>query len=282
MTPPRVRVARALTSTPLARRHRRAMGELTPAARAGVRFASFDRAAYPQAALELAATVQRALAAGEYAAVDLFAKIASALTLVGAPLDLVSAASRVPADEIRHTDLALRMAAALSDDRAPVTIDASRYAYLGANVSLELLDRAMLETAALGETLACALLGASHDGADDPVVRAHFALLLRDEIHHARLGWYYLAWRATAWSLIERQRVADHAGELVLHTEGMFCEGREAPRGAARAARALGVLDTKTQRAAILRVMEEEILPGLDGLGLGASHAWRARPPLPH
>jgi hypothetical protein len=26
--------------------------------------------------------------------------------------------------------------------------------------------------------------------------------------------------------------------------------------------------------------MEEEILPGLDGLGLGASHAWRARPPL--
>ena len=44
-----------------------------------------------------------------------------------------------------------------------------------------------------------------------------------------------------------------------------------------QAARALGVLDTPTQRQAIRTIMEQEILPGLDGLGLGASHAWRHR-----
>jgi hypothetical protein len=142
------------------------------------------------------------------------------------------------------------------------------------------LDFAMLEMPALGETLACALLGASKDIAEDPVVVDHYAALLRDEIHHARLGWHYLTWRSEHWTPAERQRVADRAGNFVIHTERMFGRGRDAPRGARKSARALGVLDTKTQRNAIRHIMEEEILPGLDGLGLGASHAWRARPPL--
>jgi len=42
----------------------------------------------------------------------------------------------------------------------------------------------------------------------------------------------------------------------------------------------LGVLDTARQREALRRVMDEEIVPGLDALGLGASHAWAAREKL--
>ena len=262
-----------LTRTPLARRHAREVGR-------GVDHASFDRSRYPKAALELAAEAQRSLAVGEYLAVDLFAKLAAALTLAGAPIDVVSAAARVPVDEARHADLALRMARAMSDRSEPLVVPTSRHQYLAGPLSMGELDVAMLEMPALGETLACALLGASKDIAEDPVVRDHFAALLRDEIHHARLGWHYLTWRSERWTDEERQHVADFAGRFVLYTEEMFGRGRDAPPRARRAARALGVLDTKTQREAIRAIMEDEILPGLDGLGLGASHAWRARPPL--
>ena len=217
-------------------------------------------------------------AVGEWMAVDLFARLTAALTLANAPIDLVAAAAKIPTDEVRHADLALRMAAALiEEDVYQPAIDTERHVYLAAPLSLEDLDYAMLEMPAIGETLACALLSASRDGAKDPVARAVFSSLLRDEVHHARLGWYYLAWRSEQWTAAERQRVADRAGNFVAVVETMFARGRDAPRGSRQAARALGVLDTPTQRAAIRAVMEQEIVPGLDGLGLGASHAWRLR-----
>jgi hypothetical protein len=86
-----------------------------------------------------------------------------------------------------------------------------------------------------------------------------------------------MAWRAPQWTVAERQHVADRAGILVMNTERQFWRGRDAPRGCEAAARALGVLDSEGQREAIGRVMEDEIVPALDALGLGASHAWRLR-----
>ncbi len=272
-----VRLGRKLSATPLARRHEREVREKALGNGRAIGYHTFDRTLYPRVALELAGEAQRSLAVGEYLAVELFSKLAAALTLAGAPMDLVSAAAKVPCDEIRHADLALRMARAFSDADPPLEIDTSRHAYLAGPLDVRALDAAMVEMPALGETLACALLAASRDSASDPIVRSHFGALLRDEIHHARLGWYYLAWRATQWTDEERQAVADHAGRFVMQTEVMFGRGRDARSGARRAARALGVLDTKTQRAAIHRVMEEDIVPGLDGLGLGASHAWQKR-----
>jgi hypothetical protein len=265
------RLQRTLTATPLARRFERGSPR-------EVNFTAFDRASYPAAALRTAAIAQSSLAVGEWMAVDLFARLTTALTLAGAPVDLVAAAAKIPSDEVRHADLALRMAATLTDEEvwAP-PVEQDRHASLAAPMSLEDLDCAMLELPAIGETLACALLSASRDGARDRVARALFSVLLRDEVHHARLGWYYLAWRKDMWTAAERQRVADRAGNFVAHVEVMFGRGRDAPRGARTAARALGVLDTPVQRAAIRAIMEQEILPGLDGLGLGASHAWRVR-----
>ncbi|HEY6037782.1 MAG TPA: ferritin-like domain-containing protein [Kofleriaceae bacterium] len=268
---PDARLRRALTATPLARRLERGTSRDVDVSR-------FVRRRYPAAARRFAAVAQSSLAVGEWMAVDLFARLTAALALARAPVDLVAAAAKIPTDEVRHADLALRMAAALTDEEVhQPPVDTERHAYLAAPLSLEELDYAMLEMPAIGETLACALLSASRDGATDPVARAVFSSLLRDEVHHARLGWYYLAWRSEQWSAADRQRVADRAGNFVVEVEVMFAHGRDAPRGARSAARALGVLDTPTQRAAIRAVMEQEIVPGLDGLGLGASHAWRLR-----
>jgi len=266
------------SGTPLERRHELVAAGRATRRRVTIPFTSFDRARYPTPALALAVSAQRALALGEYGAVHLFARLASGVSLNAAPLDLVLAAASVPADEARHSELALRMAEQFSGEPAEVRLDRAGVPKSAwTPMEIEEVDMAMIEICAIGETLAAALLAACRDIARDPVPRALFTSLTGDEVHHARLGWYYLAWRAPQWSRTERQRAADRAGAMIAQVERGFWKGRDAPPGSRRAARALGVLDSPTQRRVIRSIMEDEIVPGLDALGLGASHAWRVR-----
>ncbi|MGH7297832.1 MAG: ferritin-like domain-containing protein, partial [Polyangiaceae bacterium] len=211
----RVRIRRVLTDTALARQHDRLIAGGPPRKRVEVPWKRFVRSRYPAPALALACKAQTMLAQGEYEAVDLFSRIAGALAVSGAPLDLVAAATRVATDEIRHADYAFRFAALLGG-RDDVAIDVrSRRAEQrwGTKLDMETLDRMMIEIPAIGEGLACALLAASRERASDVVARPLYDSILADEVHHTRLGWYYLAWRAPQWSTAEKQRAADRAGE---------------------------------------------------------------------
>jgi hypothetical protein len=275
----RLRLRRVLSTSPLARQHDCVLAGKTTRRIVPIPWSRFDRTAYPEPALALACKAQTMLATGEYQAVEIFSRIAGALALNGAPIDMVSAAARVATDEIRHADYAFRMAALFggTDD---VAIDVDRGRALrkwGMDFGLETLDAMMIEIPAIGEALACALIGASRERASDPVARALYTSILGDEVHHTRLGWYYLEWRAPQWSTAERQRAADRAGELVAEVEKRFWWGRDAPAGSRKAARALGVLESEGQREVIRSIMEDEIVPALDQLGLGATHAWKAR-----
>jgi hypothetical protein len=275
----RLRVQRVLTETPLARQHDRMLTGRDARKRVEIPWDEFDRSHYPEPALALACKAQTMLATGEYEAVDIFARIAGGLAMCGAPIDLVAAATRAATDEIRHADYAFRMAALCSGAK-DISIDVrSRRAEQrwGAKLDFETLDYMIVEIAAVGEALACALINASRAGATDPVARALYTSLLGDEVHHTRLGWYYLAWRAPQWSQAERQRIADRAGNVVIDVERRFWWGRDAPAGSRKAARALGVLPSIPQRKVVDDVMVKEIVPALDELGLGASHAWRVR-----
>jgi hypothetical protein len=140
------------------------------------------------------------------------------------------------------------------------------------------LDLTMIRGVALSETLATALLTACQRRATERLSKSLLTALVGDEVHHARFGWYYLAERAPHWSLAERQLLADATAEAVTQVEQEFWVGRDAPRGASTAASCLGILDSKGQRAVVRDAMENEILPGLDALGLGASQAWALRP----
>lgn len=273
-----VAVRRSFTETPLKRVHQRAvtLGEtrrLRP-----IPWEKFRRARYPEPALALAVNELSALAHGEYLAVEQFARVSAALAMNGAPIDLVAAAARIPADEIRHADHALHMASLCADREVTLSIPRPTYAEnAGGSASLERLDMMMIELPTISETLSAALISACAERATDPVVRAVLNQIVADEIHHLRLGWYYLAWRSPQWSRAELQRAADFAADMIIKIEEEFWQGRDAPRSCKKAADALGVLDSKSQRTAVRRVMQDELVPGLDALGLGASHAWRVR-----
>jgi hypothetical protein len=275
---PRVSVRRTLTTTPLARQHERAVaGKLTRRIPV-VPWDKFDRSKYPEPALAIAANAQTMLALGEYGAVELFAHLASSMSLLGVPFDLVAAAARTPSDEIRHADYAMRAAKLLAGTDVTITLDTDEVIRRWSKpMDQERLDIVMLELCAIGETLSCALLSACKERAKDPMMRGIFTGIVSDEVHHARLGWYYFAWRAPQWTRAEQQRVADRGGALLVKLEKQFWTGRDTVPEARKAARALGVLESEGQRAAVRDVMETEIVPGLDALGLGASHAWRIR-----
>jgi hypothetical protein len=265
-----IRIRRTYTDGPLQRLHERAITRGSGRKIRPIPWGRFRSSAYSEAA---------ALAIGEYTAVDQFARLASALALNGAPMDLVAAAAQVPADEIRHSDHALHFAGLCAGRELELAIPRPPYEKnFSKPVDQAKLDLLMVELPTIAETLTAALLEACMARATDPVAHALYAQIVSDEVHHLRLGWYYLAWRAPQWTRRELQRVADYAGERIQDVETTFWTGRDAPRRDKKAADALGVLDTKAQRAAIRRVMESEIVPGLDALGLGASHAWRARP----
>jgi hypothetical protein len=274
--PRTIQIRRVLTETPLARQHELRLEK--DRRRPVIPFASFRRETYPKPALDLAFNAQLALAAGEYSAVDLFARIASAMSLVGAPFDLVAEVSRIVSDEIRHADYCYRMAALCGDREAVTNFNTAGFTIISQlPMAIEELDYVLMEVSAIGETLAAALLTACQRRATDPVTHALFTSIIGDEVHHARLGWYYFAWRAPQWTHAERQRLADRVGDLLVTVEPRFWVGRDAPPGARKGARALGVLDSASQRGVVKQIMDDEIVPALDALGLGASHAWKVR-----
>jgi hypothetical protein len=170
------------------------------------------------------------------------------------------------------------MAALCAGEKPPVTLALSAtHAALAPLVDIEELDFAMIHSVALSETLATALLTECKRRARDRLSRAVFTALLSDEVHHARLGWFYVAHRSPQWTLGERKRLADRVAQYVVHIEREFWMGRDAPREAVRSARELGTLDSKTQRAVIRDVMENEVVPALDAVGFGGSRVWAMR-----
>lgn len=271
-------VQRLLSSTPLAAQHAAMLARAPSRPRRAIPWDSFDRSKYPEEALALSADQAKRLAEGEYGAVGLFGQIASGLALTRAPFDIISAAATIAGDEIRHADYCVHLAELCAGGAADLRVDRSAVLDACRNLDqVEEVDFFLLKYSAIGETLAAALLTECRRGANDRVARAVYTSLSSDEVHHARLGWYYFAWRAPQWTLEERRRLTERIAEFVLTLEREFWIGRDAPRPAAAAARALGVLDSSRQREAISDVMETEIVPGLDALGLDGTGIWQAR-----
>lgn len=274
----RITVRRSLTATPLARQHdARLVGKRQRRPRA-IPWTACDRSKFPKSALDLAVDSYVKLAAGEYGAVQVYGALTSAMALAGLPLDLITGSAAICTDEARHADYAMQMLRVLTGDDVPIPLDKeSLERPWKKDVTIVDIDAVVLHVAAISETLSCGLIAACLERASDPPTRAVLQNLMADEVHHARFGWHYLSWRAPQWSRAERQQLADGMARNVVGIERRFWRGRDAPNSASAAARALGVLESEGQRSVVREMMEEEIVPAIDALGLGGSHAWRAR-----
>ncbi len=129
----------------------------------------------------------------EYRSITGFSTLSFDFIAAGAPVDLVAVCHRVCIDELRHTELAVRMVDIYGGHRPPLPRD---IATLPADESLTAVAqacRSAILLSCLGETFACTELSMLRERAVDPVVRGVLTVFLADEIVHARVGWAYLA-----------------------------------------------------------------------------------------
>jgi hypothetical protein len=208
----------------------------------------------------------------------LFTELASELHALGAPLDWSGAFARMIADEVRHTDLCVRMCEALGREAAPEIdprelhlVRATRGASPRAKVR-----RLIVAAFCVGETISGRMFKRALRAADVPLAREVVAAILVDETFHAELGWELgaLLMRADgdAAFAAERAELASDLPALFRHFAGEC----SATRGRAwafaeppvEASPNFGALTAAGYARAFVEGMEEDVVPGLVALGL--------------
>jgi hypothetical protein len=146
----------------------------------------------------------------EHASIAAFARFNLQLLSLGAPPQLVEDCTSAMADETAHTRLCFEVASAYAGHAigpGPLDIDGS----LAVTSLTEVVDLVIVE-GCFGETRAALEALEAADAETDPVIRAAYAQIARDEERHAALAFRFLRWALT----LEPEAVA---ARLALATE---------------------------------------------------------------
>lgn len=225
------------------------------------------------------AELWRARMVAEHRSVGIFALYALDLLGAGAPAEVLSLACRAALDEVRHAELFARLASLYSGHPEtpppgipPMPDDPS--VPIGHQVAREALHLSVC-----AETYSAVLLAELHARARDPVVRDVLAVVIADEIYHARMGWAFIAQRiapGSADSTAVRSALQDELGPMFEgFVEDSFGDPRQLPPPSVSAAEwplaeAHGYLSRQDEWALFRATITDVWLPGLRRLGFDA------------
>ncbi len=240
--------------------------------RGEVHFEAFDPAGYDAHALDDAALLWRTRAVQELHSLTLFTELAAHVQLLGAPLDWSGAFARMIADEVRHTDLCMRMCEAFGRPAAP-EVDADALHHEVAGASLREHVRQMLVAAfCIGETLSGRMFRRALRAATVPLAREVVSAILVDETFHGEFGWEAGALLMREADPGERDRLAGELPGLFAHFARLCLatRGPEWARGEPEAQPEpnFGTLTDAGYARAFFDGMEEDVVPGLVAIGL--------------
>ena len=221
------------------------------------------------------AAMWRARMVSEHRAVGIFQLYGLDLLAAGAPAEVLSLACRAALDEVRHAELFARLTTIYSGvpETPPPGIPP-----LSEDPTIPIdhqVAREALHLSVGSETFSAVLLAEKREHAEDPVVRDVLGVVIADEIHHARMGWAFLA------ALLEGAK-ADEMHALLQRelvplfddlTAAMFGDPRALPEpGVVPAerplARAHGWMSTRDEYALYREAIDEVWIPGLRQMGL--------------
>lgn len=183
------------------------------------------------------------LAANELAAVIQFSSVLSALACAQAPLDLVGMTSDFLADECAHVELGARAAMTLGG-AAPRTVDFSE-AVSAPPADLTPAQWAaerVLRVCCVAEVLAEAAAARTYAACTEPLPRALYASILRDEVYHKQLGALYIEYAYESWSDAERVRLGRVLADELFKFRGLWTGPPRVPVGATVPEHRLGFL----------------------------------------
>lgn len=244
-------------------------------------WASFDRAAYADAVLDEAAALWLLRAEQEMFSLALFTELASKLHLLGAPLDWSGAFARMIADEVRHTDLCMRLCEAVGRPAEP-EIEASKLQLLTHVAPRAHVRKTIVAAFCIGETISGRMFKAALKAANVPVARDVVSAILVDETFHAELGWELgaLLMRSDGPAFDEeRAQLAASLPALFSHYVDLCCAS-PGPAWAKREPHVapgpnFGALTNAGYASHFFDGMDEDVVPGLVAIGLPeAEQAW--------
>lgn len=239
-----------------------------------VRWDAFDRSAYADDVLDRAADLWRTRAVQEMHSLALFTEIAGKLHLLGAPLDWSGAFARMIADEVRHTDLCLRMCEALGRPAAP-EIAPNDLHLLHDRSPRAHVRQTIVAAFCIGETISGRMFKRALKAADVPLARDVVQAIVIDETFHGELGWELgaLLMRPDGPAFDEeRASLAKELPSLFRHFARLCC-ATDGPTWARREPEVdegpnFGTLSQAGYARCFYDAMEEDVVPGLVAIGL--------------
>jgi hypothetical protein len=209
----------------------------------------------------------------EHLAVGAFALLAQELAAEGADPIVLSLITRASSDEVRHAGICKSFAITLLNPEVvePRMRGLPRIPMHERSNARERVLYHLVEMCCLSETLTGVYLTEMLDRTTDPVARIAIESLLEDEIDHGRVGWAYLAARATEGST---EGLASALPAMLDRTfDRVLTAGRRAPADDSRL-ETCGFLGAKSAADVYRRVLEAVIVPGFETLGIDLGPAW--------
>jgi rubrerythrin len=199
-----------------------------------------------------------------------FGSLARRLEALGAPEALVELAERASKDETRHAAHCERLFRGLGGK----TLTAVERVVEYAPPSLpepERLTYELVSQCCVAETESMATLVTLLDAAETAELKAVLHELARDEVHHSRLGWAYLAWARPRIDFgflgpLLPGMIGGNAGDLFAP-----------PRGEVDRPELLrqGVVPHSMRQQVYVETLESVVFPGFETLGVDTTSAKR-------
>jgi hypothetical protein len=206
-------------------------------------------------------------AEAEYLAVSTFSVLAIDLVAAQAPADVLSLCLRAGIDEVRHAEMAVRMAKIYSGEQQ---LPPPGMSYLPEDPEAPKLHQALANTmlvSCVSETYATTVLSATRDLTTDPTAHAVLTAIYSDEVMHARLGWSYLRHAIE----IGGQGVIDAAAAMLPRALRGVANVVEAERPVGEvtpAVRTHGLMTPAEERVIFSSCVREVLVPGFVALGI--------------
>ncbi len=239
---------------------------------------SFRPDDYPERVVVDARAWWTELAANELAAVIEFSSVLSALAVAQAPLDLLGMCSDFLADECAHVELGARAAMALGG-AAPRTVD-FRQAVHAPPADLtpgQWANERVLRVSCVAEVLAEAAAARTYAACTEPLPRALYADILRDEVHHKQLGVLYIEYAYESWTDDERERLGHVLADQLGKFRGLWDVPLRTPVGAAAPEHRLGFLQRAELAHVALHAALTDVVAPLAEIGVVLGDAEFAR-----
>lgn len=226
-----------------------------------------------RATLERVAACWDGRAKQEHLAVGAFALLAFEVAEIGTERVILDLLTRAANDEVRHSDICLRVAAALSG-RPVEPVRWAGVPRLRMHSEQTTEQRATLhvvEMCCLSETFTGVFFAEMFARTSHPEASRIVSSLLEDEVDHGKVGWAFLADRArvssTEWLALELPALLDRVMDSALAPAKSRPEADDPTR------ERFGYLGTTTVAALYTKTIADVILPGFDHVGVDSRHA---------